>query len=336
MIPDTLVLAQADVRTLLPMSECMDVMGGVLRSLSAGEGLNPLRSLMPLPGGRGILGMMPGMPASPEALGIKVVTVFPGNHGSAWDAHQGMVILFDPENGLPVGILDASEVTAIRTAAVSGVATRALAREDASELALLGSGVQARTHLEAMLLARPFERVRVWSPSQEHREAFARRAGERHGVRVEAAASAEQAVRGAHVVCTVTSARDPVLRGAWLAPGAHVNAVGSSVKSARELDAEAVARARLFVDRRESTLSEAGDFLMAAAEGAVDEGHILGELGDVLLGRLGGRRSPDEVTLFESLGLAVEDVAAASYTLERARARGMGTAVSLGGLSGRS
>ncbi len=336
MIPDTLVLTQAEVRSLLPMDECMDLMAETLQALARGEGLNPLRSLMRLSEGKGILGMMPGVSGEPEALGIKVVTVFPGNHGSDYDAHQGVVLLFDPEHGLPVGILDASEVTAIRTAAVSGVATRALAREDASELALVGSGVQARTHLQAMLLARPIETVRVYSSTTEHREAFARRERDRHGVEVVAVASAEEAVRGADVVCTVTSSSEPVLRGAWLEPGTHVNAVGSSVKSTRELDTEAVVRSRLFVDRRESTVTEAGDYLFPLAEQAIDVGHIVGELGDVLLGRLAGRRSDEEVTLFKSLGLAVEDLAAAQHALEQARARGMGTIVPLGGLTGRA
>jgi ornithine cyclodeaminase/alanine dehydrogenase-like protein (mu-crystallin family) len=315
------------------MEACMGLMAEVLRSLGRGEGLNPLRTLMRLPEGRGILGMMPGVSGSPEGLGIKVVTVFPGNHGTAYDAHQGVVLLFDPDHGFPVGILDASEVTAIRTAAVSGVATRLLAREDARALALVGAGVQARTHLEAMLLARPFRSVRIFSRSAERRELFAQRARQRHGVDVEAVSSAQEAVRGADVVCTVTSSREPVLKGAWIEAGTHVNAVGSSVKSSRELDTQAVVRSRLFVDRRESTVSEAGDYLFARDEGAVDERHILGEIGDLLLGRVEGRRSPDEVTLFESLGLAVEDVAAAHYTLAQARARGMGTAVRLGGLA---
>ncbi len=335
MIPDTLILTQAEVRSLLPMEDCMDRMAETLEALARGEGLNPLRTLMKLPEGQGLLGMMPGLSGSPEALGIKVVTVFPGNHGSDYDAHQGVVLLFDPDHGLPVGILDASEVTAIRTAAVSGVATRALAREDASVLALLGSGVQASTHLQAMLAVRAFEKVRVYSPTEENREAFAWREGERHDVEIEAVASAEEAVRGADVVCTVTSSSDPVLKGAWLAPGMHVNAVGSSVKSARELDTEAVARARLFVDRRESTVNEAGDYLFPRAEEAIDEHHIVGEIGEVLLGRVVGRSSAADVTLFKSLGLAVEDLAAAQYALEQAHARGMGTFVPLGGLTGR-
>lgn len=330
--PDTLILTQPEVRRLLPMRRCMDLMAEVLKSLARGECVNPLRSAMHLPDGRGLLGMMPGLSGTPDALGLKVVTVFPGNHGTPYDAHQGLVVLFDPEFGLPTAILDASEVTAIRTAAVSGVATELLARDDSTELAILGSGVQGRTHLEAMLEARRFERVRVYSPTEANRRAFAERESARHGIAVEAVASAEEAVRDADVICTVTSSREPVLQGSWIAPGAHINAVGSSIKTTRELDTEAVVRSRLFVDRRESTVNEAGDFLFPKAEGAIDDSHIVGEIGEILLGQVGGRETQDEVTLFKSLGLAVEDLAAAHHVLERARAEGVGVSVPLGGL----
>ncbi len=330
--PDTLILTQPEVRRLLPMRACMDLMAEALRSLGRGEGINPLRSAMRLPEERGILGLMPGMSGSPPALGLKVVTVFPGNHGTPYDAHQGLVVLFDTQYGLPTAILDASEVTAIRTAAVSGVATELLAREDATELAILGSGVQARTHLEAMLEARPFRRARVYSPTEANRRAFAERESERHGIAVEAVASAEDAARDADVICTVTSAREPVLKGAWIAPGTHVNAAGSSVKFTRELDTEAVVRSRLFVDRRESTVNEAGDFLFPKDEGAIDDAHIVGEIGEILLAEVAGRESAEEITLFKSLGLAVEDLVSAHYVLERARAEGVGVSVPLGGL----
>ena len=330
--PDTLILTQPEVRRLLPMRACMDLMAEALRSLGRGEGINPLRSAMRLPEERGILGLMPGMSGSPDALGLKVVMVFPGNHGTPYDAHQGLVVLFDTQYGLPTAIVDASEVTAIRTAAVSGVATELLAREDATELAILGSGVQARTHLEAMLEARPFHRARVYSPTEANRRAFAERESERHGIAVEAVASAEDAARDADVICTVTSAREPVLKGAWIAPGTHVNAAGSSVKFTRELDTEAVVRARLFVDRRESTVNEAGDFLLPKDEGAIDDAHIVGEIGEILLAEVAGRESAEEITLFKSLGLAVEDLVSAHYVLERARAEGVGVSVPLGGL----
>ena len=330
--PETLILTQPEVRRLLPMRACMDLMAEAFRSLARGEGVNPLRSAMKLHGERGILGLMPGMSGSPEALGLKVVTVFPGNHGTEYDSHQGLVVLFDTEHGLPIAILDASEITAIRTAAASGVATELLAREDATELAIVGSGVQARTHLEAMLEARPIERARVYSPTEANRVAFAEQASERHGIAVEAVESVEEAVRNADIICTVTSSREPILEGEWIALGTHINAAGSSVKFTRELDTDAVASSRLFVDRRESTLNEAGDFLFPKVEGAIDDSHIVGELGEILLGELTGRESEKEITLFKSLGLAVEDLVSAHYVLERARAEGVGVSVPLGGL----
>lgn len=328
----TVILTQSEVRRLLPMRSCMDLMDEVLRSLGRGEGMNPLRSGMRLPSEKGILGLMPGVSGSPEALGLKVVTVFPGNHGTVYDSHQGLVVLFDTQHGLPTGILDASEITAIRTAAVSGVATSLLARKNTTTLAIIGSGVQARTHLEAMLLARRFTTVRVYSPTAANRDAFARNESSRHDIEVVAHGSVESAVAGADVICTVTSARNPVLKGAWIAPGAHINAVGSSVSSTRELNTTAVAMSRLYVDRRESTLNEAGDFLFAKADGVIDDDHIVAEIGEILLGRHPGRESDNEVTLFKSLGLAVEDLAAAHFVLERARAEGIGVRVPLGGM----
>jgi ornithine cyclodeaminase len=265
------------------------------------------------------------------SLAVKAITVMPGNHGTRYDSHQGAVLLFEGEHGSLQAVFDASAVTAIRTAAVSGVATRALAREDAGDLAILGTGVQADTHLEAMLAARPLRRIRAWSRGAEHVRAFAERAARRHDVRVEPAPSARDAVEGADLVCTVTASREPVVEAGWIAAGAHVNAVGASVKTARELDSDTVARARLFVDRRESALAEAGDFLIPRGEGRIPEAHILAELGEVLLGRHPGRRSRDEVTVFKSLGLAVEDLAAARLAHARALASGAGTWVELGG-----
>jgi ornithine cyclodeaminase len=212
------------------------------------------------------------------------------------------------------------------------VATRLLAREEAGDLAILGAGVQATTHLEAMLAVRPITRVRLWSRGAARAHAFAGWAAERFGALVEVCDSAEAAVRGAEIVCTVTAAREPVLRGAWLAPGVHVNAAGAAIPTARELDTEAVVRSRLFVDRTESTLREAGDFLMPLSEGALDERHILGELGQLVTGAVQGRLHDDDRTLFKSLGLAVEDLAAARFIYERALADGSGTWVMLGGL----
>jgi len=326
-----LVVAQQEIPALLPMPECIDLMAATLAQLARGEALLPLRTVLPHPDRTGAFAVMPAYTASPAAFGVKAITVFPGNEGTPLDSHQGAVLLFEAERGELMAIMDASAITAIRTAAVSGVATRLLAREDAGTLALLGSGVQSRTHLEAMLSVRPIRSVRVWSRTPGHAREFARRESGRHGVDVQATPSAEAAVRGAGIVCTVTASREPVLSGRWLAPGTHVNAVGSSTPWARELDAAALARARLYVDRRESTLHEAGDFLAARAEGAVDDAHIQAELGEVLVGAAPGRRSPDEITLFKSLGLAIEDVASASFIYRRARERGAGTTIDLGG-----
>jgi alanine dehydrogenase len=228
--------------------------------------------------------------------------------------------------------MDAAAMTAIRTAAVSAVATRLLARDDAGDLAILGTGVQARTHLEAMRVVRAIRRVRVWSRHDANQRAFAAWAGQRFGCEVETPASARDAVAGADLICTVTSARTPVLAGDWIAPGVHINAVGASLRDARELDTAAVVRARLYVDRRESALNEAGDFLIPLAEGAITEAHILGEVGELLLGRAVGRQGPADVTLFKSLGLAVEDVAAAHLVWSEAERRNVGTVVELGGL----
>lgn len=326
---NVLVISHADVVRLLPMAACIDLMADALRMTSRGGAVLPLRSMVWMPDRTGMIGLMPAFLSAPASLGLKVVSIFPGNHGTGLDSHQGVVMLFDPRTGTPVAIIDASSITAIRTAAVSGAATRALARTDAGDLAILGSGVQAASHLAAMRAVRQLRRVRVWSRDRERAERFAREA-QAAGAPIEVMASARAAVDGADLICTTTAAREPILEGAWLAPGAHVNAVGACFATARELDAAAVARARLIVDRRESALAESGDFLLARAEGAFTDDHIAGELGSVLVGELAGRRSPDEITLFKSLGIAVEDLAAAHYIYAQARATGAGVSVPLG------
>ncbi|MDX1503454.1 MAG: ornithine cyclodeaminase family protein [Thermoanaerobaculia bacterium] len=319
-----LLIGQVEVRRLLPMGRCIDLMGEALAALGRGDGLNPLRSALPTPDGSGLLCVMPGYLGAPPVVGIKVITIFEGNHAAGLDSHQGWVLLFDAGDGRPVAAVDAGEITAIRTAAVSGLATRLLARPDASSLALLGSGVQARTHLEAMLAVRPIERIRVWSRTRSHAEALAAGHQEAGGEPVEVVDTPRAAVEDADLVCTTTASPEPIVEGGWLAPGCHLNDVGSSVANERELDTEAVRRSRLFVDRRESTLNEAGDFLIPRAEGAVDDGHIVGELGEILLGECEGRRSAEEITLFKSLGLAVEDLAAAHHVYREASRLGAG------------
>jgi ornithine cyclodeaminase len=310
------LLNQQEVERLLDMASCIDLMEAALRALSRGDAVVPLRNKVMLPDRTGLLGMMPGYLGDPKSLGLKVVTVFHGNHDAGLPSHQGVVMLFDVASGAPLGLFDAAAITAIRTAAASGAATRALARADAGDLALLGSGVQARTHLDAMRAVRRLRRVRVWSRTDAHARAFAERESRRIGIPVESTSSAEVAVRGADLVCTTTAAKEPILF-----------AVGSSFASNRELDAAAVKRARLFTDCRESALNEAGDFLIAKREGAIGDDHLLGELGEVLLGKIPGRRTPDEITLYKSLGIAVEDLAAAHFLLNRANESNAGALI---------
>jgi ornithine cyclodeaminase len=265
-------------------------------------------------------------------MGLKAISVFPGNHATDYDSHQGTVMLFETQNGRLLAMMDAGKITAIRTAAVSGVATRLLARDDAENLAILGSGVQAKTHLEAMQVARKIRRVRVWSRELSHAQKFADLESTDRNIPIKAADTVAEAVRGADIICTVTSTTEPILQGAMISPGTHINAVGSSVPFARELDTAAVVKSKLFVDRRESVLNEAGDFLFPKKEGAIDDVHILAEIGDILLDKIKGRESNKDITLFKSLGLAVEDVAAAHFIYQKLLKNNEGKWVEFGAL----
>jgi len=325
-VSDLLVLAHEDVKRLLPMDECIELMAEALADLARGRSWQPLRFVVRPPEEQSLMGLMPAHRSSPEpAYGLKSVCIFPGNPARGLDAHQGGVMLFDGETGELRALIDASAVTSIRTAAVSAVATRALARTNSRVLAILGSGVQARAHLEAMAAVEPFDEARVWSRTAEHAQAFAAEA--QTSFPVEAVDGAEAAVRGADVVVTVTSARDPIVELDWLAPGAHVNAVGSSIPTARELDAATIAAAALFVDSRESIVNESGEYLRAVEEEGIGPDHIRAELGEVLAGSSAGRGSDDELTVFDSVGLAAEDLAAAEFLYRRARSEGAGAVV---------
>jgi len=291
----------------------------------------PLRMVMRMPDASGFLGLMPGHIGPDDgragALGMKAVSVFPGNARRGIDTHQGAVLLFEEDTGRLSALMDGATITAIRTAAVSGVATDLLARRDAAELAILGAGVQARTHLEAIAAVRPLRRVRVWSRNPQHAADLVKASAGRFGVSIEAVPTAEAAVREADVVATVTASPQPVLQRPWVKDGAHINAVGSSIPTTREIDTATMAAVRLFVDRRESALNEAGDLLIPMREGAFTADHIQAELGEVIIGKDLGRQSPYELTLFKSLGLAVEDVASAAFILKRAREIGIGQTV---------
>jgi alanine dehydrogenase len=326
-----LILNQQEVTALLPMRACIEVMASTLAALARGETLLPLRTIIRLPDDKGAFAVMPACLVSPLIMGAKVITVFPANHGTAFDSHQGAVLLFDAANGSLAAVLDATPITTTRTAAVSAVATRALAREDASSLAIIGAGVQGHAHLEAMCAVRPIRTLRVWSRNARHAERLAAVGHDRFGLDATVSATGSDAVRDATIVCTATSSNEPVLFGEWLSPGTHINAVGTSQPTARELDSAAVVRSRLYVDRRESALKEPGDILVPLRDGLIGPDHIVGEIGDVITDRASGRGSGEEITLFKSLGLAIEDLAAASYVFGEAVRSGAGTYVELGG-----
>ena len=320
-----LVLSEHDVEELLTMEECIEVMEEALAALARGEVHNPLRQKVHPAAAPGLLGLMPAWKGSGTPYyGLKEVCVFPGNPRRGLDTHLGAVILHSGETGEPLAIANASAITAIRTAAVSAVATRLLARRDASVLAILGGGVQAKSHLKAIPIVREISEIRQFSRgSAEERRA---RLSGPAGVPVRYVGSAEEAVRGADIVVTATNSREPVLKREWLADGVHINAVGSSIAAARELDGATVAAASLFVDRRESTLNESGDYLFAVVDGAISgPDHIKAEIGEILVGTAAGRKSDTEITLFKSLGLAVEDLAAVAFLYEKAGPAGGGT-----------
>jgi ornithine cyclodeaminase/alanine dehydrogenase-like protein (mu-crystallin family) len=317
-----LVLNQEEVERLLDMEGCIEAMAEALASLARGDVHVPLRIVVRPAGEDTFLGLMPAHRGGGAPLySLKTVCVFPDNPERGLDAHQGTVTLFDGETGETRAIMNASAITAIRTAAVSAVATRLLAREDARELGILGAGVQARSHLEALRLVRDFDTVRIYSPTASHAAALAEEAG------AEAVGTAQQAVQGADIVVTATSAVDPVLRREWLKPGAHVNVIGGRPPTMRELDVATVADSAFYVDRRESAENEAFDYRDALDAGAIGPDHIKGEIGEVLIGTAPGRQSPGELTVFRSLGLAVEDLAAAEYVVRRAREQGVGVEV---------
>ena len=294
-----LFLDEEKVRPLLRMEELIPAMADALRELSAGKVEQPMRLILPVAEHQGFFGVMP---AYGGALGAKMVTFYPNNQGIP--THHAMILLFRPETGEPLVTMDGRLITEMRTAAVSAVATDQLARADTSVLAILGSGVQAQSHLEALRIVRKFREVRVWSP--RHAREFASKFG------VSAAASAEEAVRGADVIVVATSATAPVLRGEWLSPGAHINAVGATRPDWRELDDDVLRQARIYVESREAATRESGDIIAG--------GKIFAEIGEVVAGSKPGRQSHDEITLYKSVGVAVEDIVAANLVYQGALA----------------
>ena len=335
-----LVLTHSEVEQLLPMDQCIVVMEEALAGLARGEADQPLRTIFKPANVKGVLAMMPAfrsagtsaplltrglLPGDSPMFGLKAICVFPGNAAKGLDAHQGGVMLFDGKTGVPLALVNASAITAIRTAAVSGLATRVLAREDAAELAIIGAGVQARTHLSAMACVRSIKRARIAGGTFDSAQKFVKEMQPQFPFPLAPVETAEAAVRGADLIVTATTAREPVVQRDWISPGAHINAIGTFAPNAREIDTATMAAATLFCDARESVLNEAGDYLLAAKEGAIGPDHIRAELGEVLIKTQSGRTSRDEITLFKSLGLAIEDLAAAAYVYRRAEQETAGT-----------
>lgn len=306
------------------MPDLITAMEGALVKFSSGAVRQPVRSVIEVGEDRAFFGIMPAALNDPPAVGAKLVTVYERNHAVGLPSHLATIVLLDHATGALAAVLDGRYITEARTAAVSAVSVKHLARPDARVLAIIGSGVQARSHLEAIRHVRPLSEVRVWSPNADHRQAFARHASETTALTVRAASTAAEAVRGADVIVLATSSRTPVILDADVAPGAHITAVGACRPDQREMPTPLMARARVFVDSRLAAQQEAGDILIPMGEGAIDANHVAGELGQVVGQEVAGRLNETQVTVFKSLGLAVEDMVAAHLALSRARAAGLG------------
>jgi alanine dehydrogenase len=326
------LLNEQQVHSLLPMPDLIGAMESALAKFSAREVLQPLRSVLTIGPTKAYYGLMPAYipsPAGGGSMGAKLVTVFGENHKRGLPSHLATILLLDPETGALLAIMDGRYITEARTAAVSAVSARFLARAEASTLAIIGSGVQARSHLEAYALVRQLKQARIWSPQARSREQFVEDMSSRVPVPIVAADSAEAAVRAADLIVLVTSSPTPVIEDAWVSPGAHVVCVGACRPNQQEMPPALVARSRLYVDSKAAALVEAGDVVLNIAAGLFSESHIRGEIGELVLGRVAGRTSPDDITVFKSLGMAVEDVVAADLVFRRAAESGAGTELML-------
>jgi ornithine cyclodeaminase len=324
-----LVLNAEEVKSILTMQDCIGIMSDAFRALEAGESQQPLRSLMWLPSRIGLLGMMPGYTGENNIFGIKSVSVFPENYKRGISSHQGVILLYEGDSGRLIAVLDAEEITAMRTAAVSALATDILARKEASVMAILGAGVQGHQHLKSISLVRNLSKVAVWDIVDESVKSFIASESSHYDAEIVGAITAEEAVADADIICTVTPAREPILMRNWVRAGTHVNAVGSCTPHQQELESTLVAQSRLYTDRGESMFNEPGDFLIPKREGLITEDHLVGELGELLTGKAAGRESDEEITLFKSLGLAIEDLATGYFVYEKAMERNIGTLVDL-------
>jgi len=328
-----IILSEKDVEVLLPIEAAISAVADVMVAVSQGRTNLPLRSIMDVAaegGPANKMGIMPGALGGDEAYGIKLVSLFPGNPAAGYSSHGGAILLFEPEHGRAIALMNAGLLTALRTAAASAVATCELARLDASVLTIVGTGEQAYHHLDAMAAVRPLEEVRIVARSAEKARVFARSGAARYpGFSFTTGTDVAAAVKGTDIVCTVTSAAEPILFGEWLEPGTHLNVVGASIPSKREIDEETVARSRLFVDYRPSTFAQAGEVIGALESGRIDKGHVLAEIGEVLTGSHPGRTNGEEITLYRSLGVAAQDLACAARCVAAAKAKGLGVVASI-------
>jgi ornithine cyclodeaminase len=332
------LLTEADVKAVLDTGDLIETMAAALKGFSTGRVEQPVRTVIPVAGDEAFFGTMPAYMREERrmVLGAKLVTVFGANARKGLDTHLASILLLDPETGALLALLDGRYITESRTAAVSAVSSRSLARKTAASLAIIGSGVQARSHLLALSTVHTLKHVSIWSPNREHRERFVRVERERldrersnHRLKIQATDHAGEAVVGADLIVLVTSSTTPVIEDGWVKPGAHVISVGACRPNQREIDPELTARARLFVDSRAAALVESGDVVMGIAERRFGPDHIVSELGEVVAAGATGRRNDTEITIFKSLGMAVEDVAAADLAFRRAAERGLGSELTL-------
>ncbi|BDW81489.1 ornithine cyclodeaminase [Erythrobacter sp. Dej080120_24] len=323
------LISRSEVEANLGMAECIELMRAAMIATSQGRTTQNPRQYMPIAGSNGKMAMMPGTIDDPACFGIKLVCKYPRAAGDPLGTHVGMVMLFDSVEGVPLAMVEGSALTGIRTAAASGLATDLLARKDATRLAVIGTGEQARRHVAAMRAVRPIARIAVWGRNAAAAQAFARSLEDEHGLPVDAAATSAAAVAGADVICTATASATPVLCGADLAEGQHLNLVGAAIPTSAEVDDAAVARGRFFVDLRAAAMAAAGELLGAIERGKVGQDHIRGEIGEVAGGNVAGRQSERDITIYKSLGIAAQDLAAAHYLWQRAEERAIGSAFDL-------
>jgi len=323
------LLTEEHVKSLLRLPELIAAMEAAVARFSASEVLQPVRSVLTVGPTRAYFGLMPAYIERPARLGAKLVTVFGENHTRGLPSHLATIVLLDPDTGALLSVMDGRYITEMRTAAVSAVSARHLAKPDSGTLAIIGSGVQARSHLDAYAEVRALREVRVWSPNPESRKRFVAERSERASVPIRLAASAEDAVRGADLVVLATSSPTPVIDAAWVLPGAHVVSVGACRSDQREMAPELVAKSRLYVDSKAAAIVESGDVVLGIQEGRFSQQHVRGELGEVVLGRVDGRTGDNEITIFKSLGMAVEDVVSADLVYRRALETGAGTELTL-------